>query len=206
MKKWRLWLLAQLDAKASWIQLANVRDSFLSKATTAFSVATFGLSNLAKPLGAIGFDLRNIRLLFVGSMLFLVGYLIVAVRLPLEFRGSRSLDEIVERMFRVHTYVFFNSRLKMTASLLKCFEGKDDIPWLRGPIEYTRSQIAAGANANNNNWHNSARGLYHSDVVLRQYNRPAARITALLFLAVGLLMMLVPTLFSVFRAMVGLVS
>ena len=134
--------LAWLDARASWVQLSNIRDSFLSKATTAFSVATFGLANLAAPLGRLGVDLWQLRLLFPGSMLFLIGYLVMAIRIPLEFQGSRTLDEIVDRMSRVHTYTFLKSRLDMTRAMLDRREAKGTPERMRGAVKYAKAEAA----------------------------------------------------------------
>lgn len=200
--------LAWLDARASWVQLSNIRDSFLSKATTAFSVATFGLANLAAPLGRLGVDLWQLRLLFPGSMLFLIGYLVMAIRIPLEFQGSRTLDEIVDRMSRVHTYTFLKSRLDMTRAMLDRREAKGTPERMRGAVKYAKAEAvkAEAAKEGQGNWESLARGLYHADVNLRQYDRPMARTAALFCLCLGLLLLLIPTIASVFRAMAGLVS
>jgi hypothetical protein len=180
----------------------------MAKATTAFSIATFGLANLATPLGRLGVDLWQLRLSFPGSMLFLIGYLIVAIRIPLEFQGSRTLDEIVDRMFRVHTYTFFRSRLHMTKAMLDRCEAKGAPEWMRGPVEYAKAEAAKGESAKEGqgDWQSLPRGLYHADVNLRQYDRTIARAAALFCLFLGLLLLLIPTIVSVFRAMAGFVS
>lgn len=202
----RLWLPAWLDDKANWVQLSKIRDSFLSKATTALSVATFGLANLAGPLGRVGVDLWQLRLLFPGSMLFLIGYVIVTLRIPLEFQGSRMLDEIVDRMFRVHTLDFYTSRLKMTQALLARWQDGGEPYWLRGHIKYAKTEAAKAEATPSEKWLESARGLYHADLALRQYDRPTARASALFCLGLGLLLLLIPTVISVGRAVTGFVS
>jgi hypothetical protein len=201
----RSWLLSRLDTKATWVWLSKIRDSFLSKATTAFSVATFGLANLAEPLGRVGVDLWQLRLLFPGSMLFLIGYLIVAIRMPLEFQGSRSLDEIVDRMFRVHTYSFYRSRVKMTEAMLDRWKKGGEPCWLRGPLEIAKEEVAGAAKVTEDKWHEPARGLYYADVVLRQHDRRIDRAAALVCLGLGLVLLLIPTIVSVFRAVGGFI-
>src|SRR3954464_2954756 len=96
-----LWALAKLDARASWVQLSRLRNSFLSKALTAFSLATFGLSNFGGILHSIGVDISPLRYMFIGSILFLVGYVIVTIGTPVEFRETGDVFDIADKMAKI---------------------------------------------------------------------------------------------------------
>ena len=110
-------------------------------------------------------------------------------------------------MCRVHTYEFFKSRLKMTKALLGRFEAKNPRQWRRGAIKYATDEAAkAGAATKEADRPSVARGLYHADVNLHQFDRPVSRFSAFFFLGLGLVLLLIPTIVSVCRAMGGFIS
>lgn len=206
MTSFFLWALAKLDARASWVQLARLRNSFLSKALTAFSLATFGLSNFGEPLHRIGVDISPLRWTFVGSILFLIGYIIVSLRVPPEFRETGDVFEIADRMSKIDSLEFFKSRLRMTNSLLDRISRRRHSGQLNAPIEYARQQVLIAKSKNEKDWEDGAINLYHSDVVLRQYDRPFGRALALSFLFVGICILLSRTTIAAVKAILGLFS
>jgi predicted membrane channel-forming protein YqfA (hemolysin III family) len=79
--------------RMAWLSQAKLRDSFMSKALTSLSLATFALGNLAPLLSHLGVHIWKLQCLFIGAVLFLVGYLVVTFRIPPEFRGAIKLNE-----------------------------------------------------------------------------------------------------------------
>ena len=102
-------VLDKLIARVTWIQVSKLRHSLIAKVVTVFSIAAFGLADLATPLQNSGVDIWRLKSWFIGSTLFLIGYVIIAIRLPNEFQGSRDLDEIVDRMSKIQNYEFYKS-------------------------------------------------------------------------------------------------
>jgi hypothetical protein len=199
-------LLSELDIRASWIQLHKLRSSFLSKAITAFSLATFGLANFAVPLNNLGMDLSRLKLMFVGSTLFLLGYVLMIIRTPAEFQDKAELHEIVDHMLKIGGFEFFSSRLNLIQSLIKRSVGKGDLGQINGFLQYATAQASVADTKTLQNWQESAASLYHADLALRQYDRSYSRLVALFFFIIGLLLLLIPTLISVVRATFSLLT
>jgi hypothetical protein len=73
-----------------------------------------------------------------------------------------------------------------------------------GPLVFARSAVDETKDITEEGWRPHASvGLYHADLTLRQYDRPAARVIALTLLSVGILLFLIPTVASVISVIRG---
>lgn len=186
----------------SWLALTKLRESFLSKVTTAFAFTTFALANFAGYLDKLGIDLWRLRFLFVGAVLFLMGYLVVGWRVPNELRSVESLDELVSRMLTISDFRYFETRRKMASALALRMEGRKPFDLPDGYLDYVR--VCVADTANDCEWQEQhAATLYHADLALRQYDRPKARVTAFVLLGFGLLLLLIPTFEGIWRVVKG---
>lgn len=183
--------------------LSDIRNSFLSKATTAFSFATVVLANSSPLLQGLGIDRWRLTCLFIGSALFLLGYLVVSFRSPPEFRGGSNLEDLVGHMRKVDHQEYFISRRGMTEALLTRVKRSRVFCPPNGPMIYAQDQISKTANSTEATWRLHAAGLYHVDLALRQYDRPVSRLIAVALMCTGLLLLLVPTIDSVWRAIMA---
>jgi hypothetical protein len=193
-------IISKFQVWGSWVNLSKVRNSFLSKATTAFSLATFGLANLAKPLNSIGVDVWRLKLLFIGSVLFLAGYVFLLIRIPPEFRAESDPDSVVDKMLRIQGWQFFQSRLSIIKSIIARYEHLRDLDYVKGPYTYAISQANAADTATIDNWKEYSSSLYHSDLLLRQFDYPISRMIILFLLIVGLILLMIPSLVGVYSA------
>jgi hypothetical protein len=189
--------------RIAWPAQLKLRDSFLSKALTSFSLATFALGNIAPLLEKLGVDFWRLRCLFIGSVLFLLGYLVLTFRVPPEFRGGTSLNDIVRNMLTIQDRSFFESRRAMTISILQRLNVSRPFDLSDGVIQYARTHASPTTQITDDNWTQYAASLYHADIVLRQYDRPRTRLISLGLMAAGIVFLLVPTLDGVIRAVAG---
>lgn len=187
----------------SWTSLGRIRNSFLSKALTALSLAAFVLANAAPKLEEAGMDMDSARFVFWGGFVFLAGYLSFAVLAPIEFRRAGEIDEIVGRMGGLADWSFFQSRLLLATNLLQSMQGAVYFNPPEGAMMFLRQQIdIAKKLKSSDSWEDSAKSLYHADLNLRQYRRPICRMAVALLLAVGALTVIYPTLKNIVLALV----
>jgi hypothetical protein len=195
-----------VDTRTGWVLLSKVCNSFLSRAMAALSLTTFLLTNVVLPAQRLhfAFGFWQIKTVFFGAMLFLIGYLVVTIWTPQEFRGTSDVPEIVDRMLNLSDFGFFKSRLDMTTSLMQRIQGGSRSNWFPAPMLYVGNQIKLAKDKSENDWKKSARSLYHADLSLRQYDRPVARVIALFLLIPGISLLLFPTVISVGKVLLGL--
>jgi hypothetical protein len=188
--------------KLTWVQIAEWRHSFLSKAFTLLSLASFGLAYFGKFLEQHD-DAWRLEAWLFGSVLFLIGYVLSGMYMPNEFRGSSGdLVDIVNRMTQINSYDFYKSRQQMTQNLVARFKHHTRLATLKGPLAY--AERSANFEHTGGNWTSNASALYHSDVALRQYDRPNARWFSAFVIAVGLGLLLAPTAVNFFHAILVL--
>ncbi len=192
----------RLAEHTNWLALWVLRESFLSKVTTTFAFVTFALANFAEVLQTYGFELWRVRVLFIGAILFLSGYLVVGLRIPKELRSVVGLDEMVSRMVKISDLDYLNTRRTMAIALARRMEVDPPADLPDGPLQYvvTRTEETRSLSEWNEQ---EARTLFHADLALRQYDRVKSRITAFGLLGLGLILLLIPTIYSVWQAISG---
>jgi hypothetical protein len=187
----------------SWIALGRVRNSFLSKALTAFSLAAFVLANAAPKLEEAGMDMQSAHFVFWGGFVFLAGYLAFAVLAPIEVRRAGEIDEIVGWMGGLADWNFFQSRVLLATNLLQSMQGSVYFNPPEGAMMFLRQQIGIAKKLKSSDpWEDSAKSLYHADLNLRQYRRPIYRMVVALLLAIGALTVIYPTLKNIILALI----
>jgi hypothetical protein len=194
--------LASVKSKAGWLSLAKIQRSLISKALTSLSLATFLLANFGEALGALGMSTWRLRLLLLGSLLFICGYVCASLRRPPEFEEGATLEELVGQMAKVDDYDYFRSRLSMTQALVERFQRQPPFDLLQGHLEYAKQRIGACKATSQSDWKSRSSSLYHADLNLRQYDRPRSRWLSLTLLTVGMIALLVPTVASLWKVLV----
>ena len=191
---------------ASWLTLSKICDAFLSKATLAFSLATCVLANFSDKLALLGIDSWRFRTFFVGSVLFLIGYIWVLMKV----RGATIIDSVVSRMMVVSNIEFFVSRRGMLKALVNRFQENRPFDMPEGAVEYAGSRISATVlfdawdsnkidDAATTLFNKEAGAMYHADLNLRQFDRPAQRYVAFALLASSIILLAVPTGASILK-------
>lgn len=189
-----------LGSLTNWLALSRLTGSFLSKALAAFSLATFCLANLGDLLTSLGIDLGRLQRLLAGSVLFLCGHVMVALRAPEELRGARTIDELVARMLVISNFAQFESRRLLTKAMVTRLSAKPpgDIP--DGTLTFA-SDSATKADTIKAWDQSEAAALYHADLTLRQYDRPWQRWLAFSLISLGLALLLLPTAEAIVQIM-----
>ena len=195
-------MFRRFSKELSWIQLGWVRSSFLSKALAAIGLAAGVLTGNADAIENAGFDVIWSGSVFWGSITFLAGYLYFALRVPVEFRRAGEIDEIVGRMSGLTNWLFFESRRTLARRLL---EKEQNRCWLRAPadaIRFLENRLAEAEKLHQKNaWSKAAPGLYQADLNLRQFSEPISRFLVALLFAVGIVLVVLPTLHVIAKAL-----
>lgn len=190
------------DKALNWIRLGWVRSSFLSKALAAVGLAAGVLTGNEDAIKNAGFDAIWSGSVFWGSIIFLAGYLYFALRVPVEFRRAGEIDEIVGRMSGLTNWLFFESRRTLAKRLLekersrRLLRAPDDaIRFLERRLPEADKLQEKGA------WAKAAPALYQADLNLRQYSEPVSRFLVALLFALGIMLVVLPTLHAVATAL-----
>lgn len=185
-------------AYASWPKLIRLRESFISKIVTSFSISTFIIANFIDIIKL--FELSPWRLwsLFIGSALFISGYIAVGFLRPSEFQEVRMNEDIVRDMLTISDVNYVNGRVIMTRNLVKRMSSRWPCILSRSHIDYV---IKSAVNASKmTEWDEKlAAVLYHADLSVRQFDHPEHRVVCLILLGAGLIAIAAPTGFSVFE-------
>jgi hypothetical protein len=192
-----------LISKLTWVQISSWRHSFLSKVFTIFSFASVGIAYLGKPLEQYGSYFWRLEAWLIGSLMFLIGYAISGLLMPIEFQGeSGGLVEIVSKMAQIQSYDFYKSRKDLAQKMVARFRKSKTLAQLQGPLDYVDRSLQFADTAQN--WSQNSAQLYHSDVALRQYDRPLARLASALFIMFGGALLVSPTLTNFWHAILVL--
>jgi hypothetical protein len=188
-----------IGARAGWLSLNKISQSFLAKGVTILSLTAFALANFPRVEALLGSSGWRIKALFIGSLLFVIGHSLAALRAPPEFGGRSEATHVVAEMLVLDTRMFFDGRLQMLRELTAAFGSHPPFDLPQGYLQLAQSAIteASGVPPTGDDFKNYSRNVYHADIQLRQFDGPIARYSALLLLGLGVGLMLVPTLLNV---------
>ena len=189
----------KVDGWTTWVVLSRFRNSFFSRAVTALSLSSLVLANLPGLLARSGIDNFSLRLVFTGSLIFLLGYLLFLFWAPPEFSQSGEIYEHVQRMQSLADKEFVESLMNASTGLV-------DRARLRktfvAPIALIKGleEKAKALQGKNNFEVGEMAGLFHADLALRQHDWPVRRLVIAAALVLGAACLAFPTIRNVLRA------
>jgi hypothetical protein len=99
---------------------------------------------------------------------------------------------------------FFESRREMTNFLIQRLAKSRPFDLADGILQYAkRNADPVLIRDQVDKWEEYAPSLYHADVVLRQYDRPWSRLSALILMGGGIVLLLIPTVDGFVHAVLG---
>lgn len=122
--------------RANWPLLQRIANSFLSKIMTGTSFAVLILSNLKSMHLQRFFHTGSFQLTITGGLFLLVGYILVTIFIPPEFRASNSLNEVVLNMKNIEFVEFFNNRKEMLSNLVNRMKSAPPFDMSGDPIKF----------------------------------------------------------------------
>jgi hypothetical protein len=188
---------------AGWLNVNRVSQSFLSKGLIILSLAAFLLANFPSVTSLLGSSGWKLPTLFLGSFIFLIGYVIASASTPPELSGHSDATRIVAEMMTLDTWFFFDGRRQMLRNLITDFKSRSPFDLPIGHMNFARNTLDKVDKhpADPSTYKSFSPDVYNADIQLRQFLKPRARYSALAFLAVGLVLMLVPTAVNVLSAL-----
>lgn len=192
------------DGIIGWVSLNRVKNSFIGKILTVFTIGSFTLANFSGPMNLLHVDTTITKLVFVGSIAFLIGYLMITIWMPLEFRAGPEMLSIVGDMKKIESFDFFKSRRTLLSNLYNRLSehrpfdlNNDALKAIKGRIDKYNSVAETG-------YESSSASLYQADLLLRQFDRPVIRVLSATFLGIGLALISIPTAKNLVRIILQL--
>lgn len=182
--------------KASWLSINKFSNSFFAKVITLLTLTAFFLGNFPEILKHVPFGWK-INLVFVGSVLFVTGHLLAAVRAPPEFLGRHEVAQIVADMLVVNSTGFCAMRKRMLQTLTSRFKANPPGHLPDGLLQLADSALQQTA---------SAGDIFKGFVLLKQYDNSNTRFAIVIMMTLGLILMMVPTLLNILRSGASLFS
>lgn len=172
-----------------WNAINTVRASFLSKAITVFSLSVTILGQAPVFMQILGSGWK-IRVILIGAVFFLIGYLLPFFKATPEFRIPRTKREIVADWCLVTGPDFFQSRKELLQKLLDRFSSNPPFDVPKGIVEWAKIRLLSAQNFKNlYSSKGVAAQLYDAELELRSYDQPALRVIVSMFLLIGCLLM-----------------
>jgi hypothetical protein len=198
----RFWskLWPKLDGWTRWVRLSRIRNSFLARAVTALSMSSLVLSNLPAFIQRSGIDLFSLRLVFTGSLVFLIGYVLFAFCAPAEFNQAGEVHDHVKRMSDLADAEFIRSRLRLASGLAARMKARTGMKPPEALIHLLEAKITELTGREITLQDNEPAGLFHADLTLRDHDAPGYRLIVAGAMLVGGLCLLYPTARNVLRA------
>jgi hypothetical protein len=187
-----------IGTKASWLTLNRISHSFLAKGITILSLTAFAFSNIPWLDNALGTSGWRIKLLFVGSLVFVIGHFLAALKAPPEFNGRSEATHIVAEMLVLDTPYFFNGRRNMLKISLEELESNPPVDMPEGYLQLARQALCDTASNSPEARKEHSRDVYHAAIQLRQFEKPKTRLLAFGLMGLGAIGMFVPTVLNIF--------
>jgi hypothetical protein len=184
---------------AGWLNVNRISQSFLSKGIVILSLTAFVLANVPSVMSLLGNSGWKLPTLFIGSLLFLIGYVIASTTAPPELSGRSVATHVIAEMLTLDTWLFFEGRRLMLTNLVAAFNSHEPFDLPSGFIKFAENALADATKgpADSATFKSYSPNIYHADIQLRQFVNPLARYSALCLLTLGLALMLIPTSINV---------
>lgn len=194
--------MSKLANNLTWVFLSNIRNSFFAKATSIFAFSSLILSNSDQVLEFFDFKPFELFLLFTGSVIFILGYILFWVFSPQEFRLSGEIHDHVQRMKNIEDVEFLKSRISMAQNMQNRLQGFSLFKVPQGILLDLQTQIKKAQKTKPVDLSLSA-GVYRADLQARNFDFPIKRIVTAFPLLLGGLMLISTTIVNAFEVILG---
>lgn len=187
--------------KATWVSLARVQGSYVSKVLSALSLSALFISNVPDMLHDLGVAPWTITSIYIGSVLFLAGYAFFHLDAPIEFRGGGEIVDHVSRMQILSGKTFVEGRMTSAKNLFDDVTSHPDDRIPRGPAESLKRTLADVEALCADRRRAELPRLYQDDLALREHVRPGRRLRVAFLFGAGAVLLALPTLWNVLRSL-----
>lgn len=187
--------------RATWVSLARIRDSFVSKVLSALSLSALFISNVPNMLHDLGVTPWTITSIYLGSVLFLAGYAFFLLDAPIEFRGGGEIVDHVSRMQILSGETFVEWRITSAKHLFDDVTSHPDDRIPRGLAESLKRTLADVKTLSADRRRAELPRLYQDDLALREHVRPGKRLRVAFLFGAGAVLLALPTLWNVLRSL-----
>lgn len=197
-------ILRALD-RLTWRTLADWRGSFVSKAVMALSISALFLANVAPLLERYHIPYPPMTRLFIGSIVYLVGWLVFALAVPSQLSRGGEIYDIVGRMKMLTDWKFFDGQRGMANTRVEKINDNVVYPQKKRTFLEDRNKAAASLTKDCTNWTDQTAGLYQAYVETLDYDKPILRLTTALLLGIGTGALFWPVALNIVNAALSLI-
>jgi len=196
--------LRALD-RLTWRMLADWRGSFVSKAVMALSISALFLANVAPLLERYHIPYPPMTRLFIGSVVYLAGWLVFALAVPSQLSRGGEIYDIVGRMKMLTDWEFFDGQRGMAETRADKIKDNAFYPEKKRTLLDRRKNDAASLTKDCTSWTDQTAGLYQAYVQTLDYDRPFLRLTTTLLLGIGTAALFWPVALNILNATLSLI-
>ena len=190
--------------RATWVSLARIQGSFVSRVLSALSLSALFISNVPDMLHDLGVTPWTITSIYLGSILFLAGYAFFLLDAPIEFRGGGEIVDHVSRMQILSGETFVEWRMTSAKHLFDDMTSHPDDRIPRGLAESLKRTLADLKALSADRRRAELPRLYQDDLALREHARPGRRLRVAFLFGAGAVLLALPTLWNVLRSLLHL--
>lgn len=177
----------------------------MSKAVTALSLSALFLSNIQPIFDKFEISVPGITRVFVGSLLYISGSLLFALRVPSQLSQGGEIYDVVHRLKILTDWKFFDSYRTMATSRNAKFNTKIDNAFPSKIRKLLNEKVSASASITNEiGWSDSTAGIYQAYLEVLNYERPWSRFLTSALILTGIITLFWPLLENVTNAICGL--
>lgn len=182
---------------STWVFLSRLRNSFVSKALSALSISALVISNIPHLFENLGVTPWTIVSVYLGSIIFLLGYLMFYLYAPREFQGHGEMVDHVSRMQILSSTKFVNSRLDLAGKFLEKLDAEASAHFPKGLLESLQATVDYFAAKNEEERLAEAQRLFQDDLAAREHDNPNLRLRVAGCLCSGAFLLALPTALNV---------
>jgi hypothetical protein len=181
----------------TWVFLARVRNSLASKSLSMLSISALVLSNIPNVLIDIGVTTWTIVCIYLGSIIFLSGYILFYLYSPSEFKSPGDMIDHISRMQVLCSQKFLSNRLLRAKIFADRASGNENVEIPAGILESLKKTVDYFEKIDPDKRVSEAQQLFQDDLAAREHDAPNKRLKVALLLASGSFLIVLPTMVNV---------
>ena len=187
----------------TWSQLAAWQRSFGSKAAIALPLVSFVFATAGDTwLKHVLEGTWRIHAIFWGAFIFLAGQAVIFLGRPVEFSRDTDVHQDIAEARRFASKATFDSKVDMLEKLIARIEPTKTVD--DGTLLIAKTRLAEAKRADDTTWKQHLPKVIIAQRELREMDDKKSRVTAVVLLCAGTVLMALPTAINIVKTAWGL--
>lgn len=184
--------MERLWAAITWRNLQVIQRNFVSRAAIALPVVAFAVAIFPDWISEDLVACWRIQCVYWGSILFLIGQMVIWKYQPIEFGSEIDVRKEIELFRIMMDHDGFKNRLQLFSHMIARLRAQMPIGLSEAQLKIAELRLGEGLACDNVNWKDKYPLIEVSVRRLRDYDRPYARLAAFALIAFGVALLLCP--------------